>query len=75
MSTPALDWVWAVSDQTVLYRLDYIYFIICLSLSTLPIDWVWAVSERTIFATIARKINKGSGTGVVVEDVGVDEDN
>ena len=44
-------------------------------MSTPPLDWVWAVSERTIFATIARKVNKGSGTGVVVEDVGVDGDN
>ena len=55
MSTPTLDWVWAVSDQTFLYRLDYIYFIICLSMSTPTLDWGWAVSERTIFGSIARK--------------------
>ena len=55
MSTPPLDWVWAVSDHTFLYRLDYIYFIICLSLSTPTLDWGWAVSERTIFGSIARK--------------------
>ena len=34
-------------DQTVLYQLEYIYFIISLSMSTPTLDWGWAVSDQT----------------------------
>ena len=60
----------AWDSQVSSYPPFHFSFTVPLSLSTPTSDWVWAGSERKICATIARKINKDSGTGVVVEDVG-----